>query len=639
MASGGMVGDSMLHSRDGRSKQVRAEQIRLLYANANSGIVVSILVASVLAYLQWGIISHPIVLGWLIYSVTISLARYVLARLYWRNPGNFARDRWGNAFTAGAALSGAGWGSAAILLYPYGNLTNQVFLAFVLGGMMLGAVSLLAARIEAFLAFILPIGLPAALRLLLDGDRVHLAMGLLATIFALNILITIWHNYLTIRTSLRLQFEKKDLLDNLLAAKKETEALNRELETRVIERTAELHDTNERLRAEIEQREQAEEDLLRARKLESLGVLVGGIAHDFNNFLTIVMGNIGLATMELDRGKPIFDILEQTESACRRASSLASQLLTFGKGGAPVRAVVSAVPLIKDAVSLTAAGANITIEAEIADDLWLVDIDASQVGHALQNVLLNARQAMPQGGIVELRGENIDLKDGSIPAGPGKYVRISVRDRGCGIPPDILPRIFDPYFTTKKTGSGLGLAAAYAIVSKHRGHIAVQSTVGEETTFRIYLPASESEVSSERPKREALPTGTGRILVMDDEDAIRMLAVRMLERSGYQVAGARDGAEAIALFEDAKASGRGFDAVLLDLTVPGGMGGKDAAVRLRAIDPSVRLIVSSGYSDDPVMAEFQKYGFDAVLGKPWTVTQLSQIFTRVLQSAQRGANG
>jgi signal transduction histidine kinase/CheY-like chemotaxis protein len=638
MSFGGAAGDPTRHVQDGRSRQVRAEQIRLLYASANVGVVVTVLVGAVLTYLQWPVIPHPIVLGWLGYTYIICSARYALTRFYWRSSTNFSSDGWGSAFIVGTGLAGAGWGSAALLLYPQANLTNQVFLTFVLGGMMLGAVSLLSARPAAFLAFIVPIGVPAGLRLLLDGDSIHLAMGLLATIFTINILVTSWLIYQTVRTSLILQFENKDLLDNLLSAKAETEGLNRELETRVIERTAQLHDTNERLRAEIEQRRQAEEELLRARKLESLGVLVGGIAHDFNNFLTVVLGNIGLATMELERGNPIFDILERTESACRRAASLASQLLTFGKGGAPVRRMVSAVPLIRDAVGLTAAGPKVAINTEIGDDLWSVEIDASQVSHVLQNILLNARQAMPEGGLIELRAENVYFNDGSLPLSPGKYVRISVRDSGCGIPPDILPRVFDPYFTTRKTGTGLGLAAAYAIVTKHLGHITVRSEVGVGTTFSIYLPASEQKASPERPTRENPATGAGRVLVMDDDDAIRMLAVLMLEKTGYKAVGARDGAEAIALFEKARAAGNGFDAVLLDLTVPGGMGGKESAVRLREIDSSVPLIVSSGYSDDPVMAEFQKYGFDAVLAKPWTAAQMSQAIKSVVQAGRRGAN-
>lgn len=216
----------------------------------------------------------------------------------------------------------------------------------------------------------------------------------------------------------------------------------------------------------------------------------------------------------------------------------------------------------------------------------------------------------------------------------GQYVKMTVRDYGCGIPPDIVPRVFDPYFTTKQSGTGLGLAAAYAIVAKHRGHITVQSQVGAGTTFCIYLPASEQPPSAEPQTGRKLHSGSGRILVMDDEEALRRLLARVLEQVGYQVECNRDGAEAIALYEAARASGRGFDALLLDLTVPGGMGGKEAAARLRETDPSVPLIVLSGYSDAPILSEFRKYGFDAVLRKPWTPAELSEVLQQVIHADQ-----
>jgi signal transduction histidine kinase/ActR/RegA family two-component response regulator len=624
-------------TQDGRKLQVRAEQVRLLYANANVGVGVTVLVASVLSFLQWQVIPHSIVLGWFVYMLTVSAARFALAQLYWRAPAKCTTGQWGVAFAVGAGLSGAGWGAASVMLYPEANLTNQVFLAFVVGGMMLGAVSLLAPRPEAFLAFIVPTGVPAAVRFLMASDGVHLAMGLLTVIFIVNILITTCHIYTTVTASLNLRFENKELVDDLQLAKKEAEELNQKLELRVNKRTAELHEANQRLRAEIEQREQAEDELVRARKLESLGVLVGGIAHDFNNFLTILQGNIDLAKMELARGNPIHDILEQTVGACRRAASLASQLLTFGKGGAPVRQVTSAARLIEDAVRLTSAGANVTIHVEIAEDLWSVDVDASQISHVLQNVLLNARQAMPEGGPIEVRAGNLRLDDSSLPLPAGKYISISIQDYGCGIPPDNLSRVFDPYFTTKQAGTGLGLAAAYAIVAKHQGYITVRSTVGVETTFTIYLPAGEYTVSQGTVTGEVLLTGSGRILVMDDEAGIRNLLVRMLDQLGYQVECASDGAEAIAIYEKALASGPAFDAVLLDLTVPGGMGGKDAAAKLREIDPSVHLIVASGYSDAPILSEFQKYGFDAVLRKPWNMAELSQVFRQVIPTGRSGS--
>ncbi len=561
--------------------------------------------------------------------VLLSAARFTLARRY-RDifPMDTAVGRWGIAFAAGAGLAGAGWGAAGILLYPPARLTNQVFLVFVLGGMMLGAAFLLAPRPEAFLAFLIPTGFVPAMRFFLQGDETHAAMGLLATIFTIATLVTTSRIHRTIDSSLSLQFENRDLVEDLQAANARTEALNQQLELKVAERTAELHRSNQQLRAEIEQREQMEEELLRARKLESLGVLAGGIAHDFNNFLTVVQGSIEMAEVQLDSGEPVSETFDHIVSACQRAAFLSSQLLTFAKGGAPVRRVVSVAKLVTDAAQLARAGAPVTIDVHIAEDLWCAEADPVQISQVLHSMLLNARQAMPEGGIVEVRAENAaDSSPGSTPS-----VRISIRDYGCGIPANVLPRIFDPYFTTKPGGSGLGLATAYAIVAKHGGRISVDSKPGEGAVFTIVLPASQERPAPERPAGAVMQSGTGRVLVMDDEEALRNLLVAVLTRLGYEVQSARDGAEAIAQYEAAKVSRRGFDAVLLDLTVRGGMGGIEAAARIRELDSSVRLIVSSGYSDAPVMSDFRKYGFDDVIPKPWSSTALSEVFRRVLVS-------
>ncbi len=256
--------------------------------------------------------------------------------------------------------------------------------------------------------------------------------------------------------------------------------------------------------------------------------------------------------------------------------------------------------------------------SSIAEDLWCAEVDPGQIGQVLHNILLNARQAMPEGGIIEVHAENVVLEDA---AGADARVRISIRDYGCGIPADVLPRIFDPYFTTKPGGSGLGLATAYAIIAKHGGSLSVESKPGDGTVFTIDLPASQESPAPQAPIAAHMQTGTERLLVMDDEEALRKLLEAVLTNLGYEVQTARDGAEAIALCENAKASGRRFDAVLLDLTVSGGMGGIEAAARLKELDPSVKLIVSSGYSDAPVMSDFRKYGFDDVIPKPWTVAR------------------
>ncbi len=411
-----------------------------------------------------------------------------------------------------------------------------------------------------------------------------------------------------------------------------------DLAERVAERTAELQHANEQLLTEMEHRKQVEEELLRGRKLEAIGVLAGGIAHDFNNFLTIISGSLALAKMRLPPDDPLSDILEPATAACKRAASLALQLLTFGKGGAPVKRLFPLAGVIKDAVELARAGAQVTIDLAIASDLLSAEIDTEQISHALHNILLNARQAMPEGGTIEVRAENVVSTGDLLPLRSGKYIAISVRDHGYGIAADALPLIFDPYFTTKQSGSGLGLATVHSIITKHEGHITVQSILGLGTTFSIYLPACADVRLPEPASGEWLQTGSGRILVMDDEEEIRRLLEQILARLGYEVECARDGPEAIELYQIAKHQGRSFDAVLLDLTIPGGMGGKEVANRLRGLDPSVILIVSSGYSNIPIMSEFRRYGFDDVLSKPWTPEQLSEVLQRNARPRSRSTN-
>lgn len=615
-----------------RKLKLRAAQIRLLYENANTGIAVTLLAGPVLAYFQTFVVNYLVALGWLAYMLLVSATRFLLVRRYWHSPTDCARVQgWGTLFAVSAGLAGAGWGAAGVVLYPKEDLTNQLFLIFVIGGMMLGGASLLAGRPEAFQAFLIPSGILPAIRLVAEGDKEHITMGLLAAIFTSATVATAWRFYRTIESSLNLQFQNGDLLYDLQIANSRTDTLNQQLERRVEERTAELRDSNITLRAEIEQREQMERELFRVRNLESLGVLAGGIAHDFNNFLTIVQGNIELAKMQLGQDAAIQDILQDSAIACQRAGFLASQLLTFAKGGAPVRRVVSIAKLVSDAVNLVRAGAPISIAVDNPEDLWSAHVDPGQIGQVLHNILLNAKQAMLESGLIEVRAANFAATDDSEP-GAGAYVRISIRDHGPGIPAEVLPRIFDPYFTTKPGGSGLGLATCYAIVLKHGGKISVNSTTGEGTEFTILLPASQKPVELESPVFDGLRKGTGKLLVMDDEEPLRTLLDRSLTKLGYEVQSARDGTEAIALYESAKASGRVFDAVLLDLTVVGGIGGVETAARLKQLDPAIKLIVSSGYSDASIMSNFREYGFDDVIPKPWQVANVSEVFRRVLLS-------
>jgi signal transduction histidine kinase/ActR/RegA family two-component response regulator len=401
-----------------------------------------------------------------------------------------------------------------------------------------------------------------------------------------------------------------------------------ELAIRVEQRTAELREANERLKAEMERWNQLEEEFIRAGKLETIAVLAGGIAHDFNNFLTIVLGNTELAKEYCRPGDPVHLVLEQTGMACERAKHLASQLLTFGKGGAPVRRPVEVTKLISDSVGLGLAGSSVKAEYDFQNGLWPAEVDPEQISQVLHNLVLNAREAMPGGGVLNVHAENVVLSNAVPPATPGRHIRLSLRDSGRGIEPENLARIFDPYFTTKKKGSGLGLAIVHSIVVKHEGQITVRSTPGVGTKFIIDLPAAEESAMAPRNEDRIRPARCGRILVMDDEPSIRTLLVTILQDLGYEVESATDGADVIAEYRSAREQARCFDVVLVDLTVPGGMGGVEAASELLRFDPGAKIIASSGYANGPILANFREYGFVGVLPKPWTPAEVAEIVAR-----------
>ena len=381
---------------------------------------------------------------------------------------------------------------------------------------------------------------------------------------------------------------------------------------------------------DITERKRMEEELLRVQKLESVGLLAGGIAHDFNNILTTILGNVSLAKMQVRPEDEIFDLLSETETASARAQTLTKQLLTFAKGGAPVKEIASIKDILKESSLFVLRGSKSRCEFSIAEDLWPAEVDVGQISQVINNIVINANQAMPEGGIIQVVAENLIIDDGhGLPLKPGRYIRISITDQGVGIAEKHLLKIFDPYFTTKQKGSGLGLATTYSIIKNHDGHITVESTLGEGTTFYIYLSASEKAV----PEKEGirLITGHGKILVMDDEESLRKIVERMLKNLGYESEFAKDGAEAIEMYKAARKSGKPYDAVILDLTIPGGMGGKEAINKFLEIDPEVKAIVSSGYSDDPVLSNFQEYGFKGMMPKPFKSLSLSKVLHEVIQ--------
>jgi PAS domain S-box-containing protein len=381
---------------------------------------------------------------------------------------------------------------------------------------------------------------------------------------------------------------------------------------------------------DITERKGAEAERLRFSKLESLATLAGGIAHDFNNILTGIMGNISLAMLDQPQG-PIRKNLAEAERACTQAQKLSRQLLTFAKGGAPIKELVPVADLVSETVSFTCTGSKARYTFNFPDDLWALEADPGQINQVIQNLAINALQAMPTGGTIAVKGENLVVEaESDLPLEAGKYVKISLKDQGVGIPADHLLRIFDPYFTTKQTGSGLGLATAYSVVQSHHGYISVESTLGEGTTFNIYLPALAQRIEPPDQRGEVM-TGQGKILVMDDEDMVRRTLEKMLGRLGYQVVLAEDGAEALELFSLARKSGQHFAAVILDLTVPGGLGGRETMEILLKVDPQVKALVSSGYSEDAIMAEFENYGFSGVIAKPYRIAELGRVLHKVLQ--------
>ena len=377
-----------------------------------------------------------------------------------------------------------------------------------------------------------------------------------------------------------------------------------------------------------------EKEQQKIEKLESLGVLAGGIAHDFNNILTGIMGNLSFSRVLIDANHKAHNSLIQAEKATKRAAELAQQLLTFAKGGEPNKKVISLQRLISDAISFMLRGSNVRPIVDIPASLHAILADEGQICQVLNNLIINADQAMPGGGTLTITGKNemlSELNPFNLTAGP--YVRLDLHDIGCGIPADRLIKIFDPYYSTKVAGTGLGLATAYSIIQRHKGHIAVASTPGAGTTFTILLPSTKGTSLAEIPvvneEIAKSPTG-GSILVMDDEKMIRDIAAQMLSYLGYEVTTCADGQEAIALYQAAMQTPKNYAAVIMDLTIPGGLGGKDAAQQILAFDPTAHLIVSSGYSSDLVMANFREYGFSGAITKPYSMKEFRKVLCAVL---------
>jgi PAS domain S-box-containing protein len=395
-------------------------------------------------------------------------------------------------------------------------------------------------------------------------------------------------------------------------------------------------DMSDRNRAE-EDRRRLELELQQNQKLESLGVLAGGIAHDFNNMLMAILSNISLAKRSASSEPETLRRLDEAENVCLRATSLTQQLLTFSKGGRPIRKTATISRIVEEAATFAARGSNSSIDFRSSKELWPADIDEGQIIQVVQNLVANAMESMPYGGIITVTTDNSHLGDGDIPTlEPGRYVRIDVADTGGGIGDLDLDRIFDPFFTTKSGHTGLGLATAFSIVRSHGGAIVVHSDPDQGTRFSVYLPASDEHRATPEVATEGPLNGFGRLLIMDDDEAVRSAAAELLETVGFSVSTAADGAEAIALYTEAMEEGRPYGAVILDLTVPEGIGGRETMTRLLEIDPEVKAIVSSGYSTDPVMANYREHGFSGVAVKPYRLADLVQTLRGMIEPGRSG---
>jgi PAS domain S-box-containing protein len=375
-----------------------------------------------------------------------------------------------------------------------------------------------------------------------------------------------------------------------------------------------------------------EQEMQKIQKLESLGLLAGGLAHDFNNLLTAILGNVSMVKLQLGAEHKSFSRLIDAEKAAKMAADLTQQLLTYAKGGAPVKKPASLIEIVRDACAFALSGSNVKCFHTVPASLWSAEVDKGQIGQVFNNLILNSIHAMPKGGAVHVAFENVIVQENNAASlKPGDYIKVTFRDEGTGIPEANLSRIFEPYFTSKEGGTGLGLATVLSIINRHEGSISVASKPGAGATFTVYVPALRDTFSAATEEVKTVQKGHGRVLVMDDEELVRNVAGFILNDLGYEVTLAGDGNETIEAYLKAAREGKPFDVVIMDLTIPGGMGGKDAVRNLRAIAPDAKVLVSSGYSKDPIMAEYKKYGFCGVVCKPYEGIELSEELAKAMK--------
>lgn len=605
---------------------IRTEQVRLLYANAPAGFVATGVNALLLAFAQWAVISPLVILPWLTYMLTLTMLR---AALVWRfqqaEPAPHRMGQWGVLFGIGAGLAGIGWGGAGVVLFPSASITHQVFLAFVLGGMIAGSVGLLAPRMPVFLSFVVPTALPVIIRLLAQGDRMPTIMGGMAALFTLAIVFTAWKFHRIILTSLYMRFDNADLVDSVTAEKARVDRLNAQLtaeiaerqraedalrtvyadlEVRVEDRTAELAATLAQLHAQMDERQQLAEQLQQAQKMETVGRLAGSVAHDFNNLLTVILGYTTLGISTSPSLPALRTYLADIQSAAQRAADLTQQLLAFSRRQMIDPEVINLNDLLLSMLPMQRRiiRENIDLVTLLAPDLWLTWADPGQMQRVVMNLVMNAHDAMLNGGKLTVETMNVSLDKLSLrhypEVNPGDYVLLAISDTGVGMTDEIMAQIFEPFFTTKGVGqgTGLGLSSCYGIVAQTGGCITVDSQVDCGTTFKVYLPRAEEEARTEQSSEDLtyLPRGNETVLVVEDEPAIRNLISHILQDQGYYVLQAANGIAA--LVEATRQTKKPVDLLITDMVMPQ-MGGIELAEQLRAMWPDIRVLFISGYTN------------------------------------------
>jgi PAS domain S-box-containing protein len=723
--------------------------------------------AALTVHVLWSLIPGAILLFWLGAVYAVSLLRLVLYRWHKLRSDRLTPGRWLRLYSLGAVIAGVNWGMAPLLFYSGASPQTNVFLAFVLGGLISGASSSMAPLKVTMRIFTALVCLPIATLFFIHGGSLNLVMGTMLLIYGAAYLAMSANTARMIVDSLTLRNENLREIEERKKAEAQLRLIQQGLEKTVAQRTAELRAVNEDLSREIDERLQVEsrlrlseerhrslvesssdwiwevdrnwkytysspsvlailgygqqevlgrrfhdfmppndvgqtegslntdkpdgkpyaglvsscfhkdgterilesngepvfdesgelggyrgidrditfrvkhdEEKRKIEHLESLGVLAGGIAHDFNNLLTAIFGNIELARIKVASDSASRRSLEKAFAAMEQARKLTGQLLTFSKGGSPILEATSVRDLILDSSRLALSGTAVKCEYDFPDDLWMADIDPRQIWHVLNNVLTNAREAMPRGGTVWISAQNVRVDEkSSIALASDNYVQVSVRDEGVGVPKNDIPRLFDPYFSTKTRGSrkgtGIGLSVCHSIIERHGGRITLDSELGLGTTVTFFLRALSVEKSRRRTRDgpEERPPG-GRILMLEDDSAVIETGIGMLNHLGHEVTAVKDGAEVLELYSRSQHAARPFDLVLLDLTIRGGMGGRETLEKLREMDPDVTAIVTSGYADDPVISEFEQYGFKAALIKPFSMRTLEQTIEPLLQAVR-----